>query len=204
MGLDRSTQKMLARAGPLLARIPDASFEFVEVGVHRGQLAEHLLRERPLLTWFGVDPWWDAKEHATRAYAGTADGHAWQTRDDSRRYHRETLQRVAPFGERANVIRLPSLLAAAAFVDASVDMAFIDAAHDYESVRDDIEAWWPIVRSGGWLTGHDYRHTDKRFDFSGVDRAVDEFAARVGLPVEFDEEDGGAIPLGAVWFVRKP
>jgi Methyltransferase domain len=194
---------MLARAGPVLARIPDAPFEFIEVGVYRGQLAEHLLCTRPLLTWYGVDPWWHAPEHATRAYIATGDGHAVETRDVTRRAYIETLQRIAPFEERVNIIRLPSPQAAAAFTDEQVDAVFLDGDHSYEAVKADIEAWWPIVKKGGWLGGHDYRHTDTRFDFTGVDRAVDEFAERVGLPVEFDDEDGGGIPLGAVWFIRK-
>jgi Methyltransferase domain len=201
--MDRSTTKMLARAGPILARIPNAPFVFVEVGVHRGQLAQHLLRERSKLTWHGVDPWWHAPNHASKAYLATGDGHAIQTKADSNRFLRETLRSVEPFGARANVIEMPSPAAAGAFEHASVDAVFLDADHSYEAVSADIAAWWPIVRPGGWLGGHDYRHRDKRFDFTGVDRAVDQFAARVGLPVEFDDEDGGGIPLGAVWFVRK-
>lgn len=201
---DRSTQKMLARAVPVLARIPDAPFELVEVGVHRGQLAEHLLRERPRLRWHGVDPWWDARKHASGDYLKTGDGHSWQSADDARRYYLETMRRVRPFGERARVLRLPSPQATGAFTEESVDAVFLDGDHSYSACKADIEAWWPVVRPGGWLGGHDYRHQDKRFDFTGVDRAVDEFAARAGLPVEFDEEEAPGIPLGAVWFVKKP
>jgi hypothetical protein len=202
--LDRSTRKMLARAEAVLARIPSTPFAFVEVGVYRGQLAEHVLRERPLLTWYGVDPWWDAGPNVSRAYIATADGHALQDKDTARRTYLETLKRVEPFGDRANVIRLSSPGAAMAFADASVDAVFIDGDHSYEAVKADIEAWWPSVKPGGWLGGHDIFHTDKRFDFSGVDRAVQEFSEHIGIPFEFDAEDGAGIPLGAVWFVRKP
>jgi hypothetical protein len=202
--MNKSMLKMLARAGPVLARIPrHAQFTIVEVGVNRGQLAERLLEQRPQLTWHGVDPWWDAAANSSDAYRRTADGHAIQPLGVSERCLRETRTRVAPFGARATVHRMPSLVAAAAFMRESIDACFIDGAHDYDSVRADIEAWWPVVRPGGFMSGDDYRHPDPRFDFSGVDRAVDEFAARTGLPVEFDEEDGGGIPLGAVWFIRK-
>jgi predicted O-methyltransferase YrrM len=46
--------------------------------------------------------------------------------------------------------------AADLFPDGSVDFVFIDAAHDYHNVRTDLQTWWPKVRPGGLLAGHDY------------------------------------------------
>lgn len=55
------------------------------------------------------------------------------------------------------------------FAPASVDFCFIDAGHDYDDVRSDIEAWRSRVRPGGVIAGHD--HFDQ---FPGVARAVKE------------------------------
>lgn len=50
------------------------------------------------------------------------------------------------------------------------DLIFIDADHSYESVRDDIQRWWPKLRSGGVFCGHDYGHSA----YPGVQQAFDE------------------------------
>lgn len=55
-------------------------------------------------------------------------------------------------------------------VPADFDLVFIDAQHDYESVKLDISLWWPRVRSGGYLVLHDYGHPD----LPGVKEAADE------------------------------
>ena len=54
------------------------------------------------------------------------------------------------------VIQAESVRAADEVADASVDWVFIDALHDYRSVRDDIRAWAPKVKPGGLISGHDY------------------------------------------------
>lgn len=54
------------------------------------------------------------------------------------------------------VIQAPSVQAAAQLPDGSVEWVFIDALHDYRSVRTDIAAWAPKVRTGGLISGHDY------------------------------------------------
>lgn len=67
------------------------------------------------------------------------------------------------------------------FEDESVDMVYIDALHTYEDVKNDIEKWFPKVKIGGVVAGHDYQ---KRF--SGVIEAVEEF---FGKKPEFLGED---------------
>jgi hypothetical protein len=52
----------------------------------------------------------------------------------------------------------------------TADVIYIDAAHEYEAVRQDIIAYWPLVKSGGIMMGDDY--TDY---WHGVVRAVKEF-----------------------------
>ena len=48
-----------------------------------------------------------------------------------------------------------SIESAQLFQDSTLDMVYIDGRHDYPSVKDDILAWLPKIKPGGWLTGHD-------------------------------------------------
>lgn len=59
-----------------------------------------------------------------------------------------------------NIIKIKktSLEAAKDFEDKSLDAVYIDAEHDEDSVREDIKAWHPKVKFGGFLCGHDYYH----------------------------------------------
>jgi hypothetical protein len=63
------------------------------------------------------------------------------------------------------------------------DGIFIDAAHDYESVKADITAWLPKVKPGGIFAGHD-------IDSPDVQRAL----ADCGIEYE---------TMGRVW-IKKP
>ena len=80
---------------------------------------------------------------------------------------------------RWHPIRLPSVKASRCFEDGELDFVFIDGEHSYEAAKADIEAWWPKVRSGGLLMGHDY----DRQRFAGVCRAVDEFGREHAVEV---------------------
>ena len=65
---------------------------------------------------------------------------------------------------------------AAKVPDGSLDFVYIDGRHEYEFVKADIAAWWPKVRLGGYIGGHDY-HTMSGSDFR-VEQAVQEFLAK--------------------------
>mmetsp|Transcript_11123 Transcript_11123/g.11139 ORF Transcript_11123/g.11139 Transcript_11123/m.11139 type:complete len:267 (+) Transcript_11123:117-917(+) len=83
--------------------------------------------------------------------------------------------------------------------DASLDYIYVDARHDYCGTMEDIVAWYPKIKSGGVMAGHDYLdgRTQKRIsrgqdwticangtiNEGAVKGAVDEYAAAHGIRV---------------------
>ena len=71
--------------------------------------------------------------------------------------------------------------------DETFDMIYIDADHQYHSVKNDISSWFSKVKPGGILCGHDYFMDD-------VKRAVDEFFGKQNIKYFKDSS----------WSYRKP
>ncbi len=68
--------------------------------------------------------------------------------------------------------------AAASFPDAHASFIILDAAHDEDAVRAELEAWLPKLAPGGYLLVHDYEaYTAPNF-YPGVKAAVDPFIAK--------------------------
>ena len=148
----------------------------VEIGVQDGDFSATLLerwRGRHLIS---VDPWLAAPADEYRS-TDNVD----QAAHDNR--YAATLERLAAFGERSSVWRMTSAEAAERIPRATLDFVYIDARHDYESVREDLGLWWPRLRPGAIIAGHDYVEGEFPEGTFGVRRAVDEFARERGVPV---------------------
>ena len=60
--------------------------------------------------------------------------------------------------ENVYKVKKSSFEASKDFKDGSLDLVYIDAAHDYDSVKQDILTWLPKIKKGGFIAGHDYRY----------------------------------------------
>lgn len=178
------------RANEILKRMNGAeTLSGAEVGVFAGDLSRRLLR-RDGLTLHMVDSW-DVSD-PNGDYALSGDFHATLTKQKQEAYYQQALITTAFAGDRAKVIRKPSITAAGIIPDRSLDFVFIDADHSYEAIKDDIGAWQHKVKVGGYLGGHDYDNTE--YPCFGVKRAVDEWAAERGITLELGEN--------YTWFAR--
>jgi predicted O-methyltransferase YrrM len=157
---------------------------FVEVGCKEGRTTGHILKTVPDSRVIAIDPWivQEASADPTKeTYA------AW----DFSKIEREFWENVGEHKDRCTMMRMTSEDAARdEWVTNwnSADLIFIDALHDYEHVKQDIGLWWPKVRVGGILAGHDFNHK-----WPGCERAVAE---------SFDLMQVGVAP-DSVWFVVK-
>lgn len=94
---------------------------------------------------------------------------------------------LMPWHGRIHIMQCESVEAAFNFpwwLKPHVDFVYIDAAHDYASVKSDIELWWPIVKEGGILAGHDWMPSHQ-----GVRDAVEEFSRANDRGVNYTLQD---------------
>lgn len=93
--------------------------------------------------------------------------------------HTEALRYTQPVKDVVEIIRADTRDAHKMYEDGSIDFLFIDANHDYESVLLDIKNWFPKVKKGGIIAGHDYNPNA----FPGVIQAVNEFFGEENITV---------------------
>lgn len=151
-----------------VARVMPAQAHCVEVGACDGQSAAYLAVELSN----------ECQRRRTATFPGVTmnfprldlvDNFGWQQSTVDRL--RSTLDPVKHIiGE---IHMSDSAEAAKKYPDAhdgeGLDFVFIDADHSYGSVRADIAAWLPKVKSGGIIAGHDFAP-----EFPGVIQAVSE------------------------------
>lgn len=146
-------------------RLPEGG-KMVEVGVWKGKSMAYLgveaVNSKKDITIYAVDTWQGSPEEAA---------HQNDSFVKSGTLYDLFLENIKPINATKQVIHPIvgcSTSVAEQFEDGSLDIVFIDAAHDYDSVCQDIAAWLPKVKKGGILAGHDY------WGWPEVKRAVDD------------------------------
>ena len=138
---------------------------FVEVGSWKGKsaafMAVEIVNSGKDITLWCVDS----------GLGSTTSPHGELTRNLGRPLYDIFMEGMKSGGVHRDVrtLWLPSIIASTYFDDGSLDFVFIDADHEYKSVKSDIVAWILKVKKGGILAGHDHGT-----EFPGVDRAVKE------------------------------
>ena len=128
---------------------------FVEVGSYKGRSSAYMAVEcansNKGIQFDCVDTWAGSEEHQKGQGFEDADvvnGSLFEVFTNN----------MKPAEGLYRAVRLPSVEAASLYQDESLDFVFIDASHDYENVKADITAWYPKVKTGGIISGHDFVH----------------------------------------------
>jgi hypothetical protein len=129
-----------------------------EIGVKKGQFTAYMLKHFPQLTMVAVDPW-EPQPGANEDYLGWDFDAIYETYLENTKLYRARIREFKGYSHEA----------ADCVSDHSLDFVFIDAQHDYLSVKLDIKLWLPKVKPGGLISGHDYAEK-----FPGVVQAVNE------------------------------
>ena len=139
---------------PSLRAAQTQSGVFVEVGTWEGDFSYELLRNTLAEKVYCVDPY---KHFDDDSYP---DGMNALTQSQFDAKYETVRRRFQPFGDRVEFLRMNSTSAATRFPDESIDFVYIDGNHDSKFVYEDICAWYPKVKKGGYLCGDDVYSTN--------------------------------------------
>jgi predicted O-methyltransferase YrrM len=141
----------------LIDKLPKDNATFIECGAWMGKsssyLCDNISYKKPNTTIYIVDSWSGTSSDNTGEIAKTKDLY--------------NIFSENMIGRKFTTIKADSKSASVNFLDKSIDCIFIDMGHSYEEVSKDLEYWYPKVKIGGYIAGHDW-------SWSGVNAAVKE------------------------------
>ena len=114
----------------------------VEVGVDRAVNARKVLDLMDIEMLYLVDPYMPYEHH--------------RTLEQQREYKEQAKSYLSGYDDFINWLFYDSVSASIILKDFVFDFVYIDANHDYSNVLNDCVRWFPLVKDGGVLGGHDF------------------------------------------------
>ncbi len=130
-----------------------------ELGVQKGNNFKYLIENKDDLVLHGVDIW---SEKEVRWNGTPSDKLQFQPDSVNSEYLMNLKEWAKDYEGRVFFHRHFTTYATKFFNDGELDFIFIDAGHEYEDVKADIEAWYPKIKKGGYMIGHDVNQTQVR------------------------------------------
>lgn len=181
----------------------------VEIGVQKGIFSKTILEKWKGNKLYMVDCW---EEQDSSLYIDGSN----HNNNIQNEFMNIAINNVKTYTNRYEIIKKYSVDASKNFDDCSLDFIYIDARHDYNGVLEDLEYWYPKVKSGGLISGHDYTkedgiHTLNHFDSNGnvvrteqtsffVRKAVNDFVKKIDLDITINETNDE--PFLTFYFIK--
>ncbi|KKM96434.1 hypothetical protein LCGC14_1178130 [marine sediment metagenome] len=144
-----------------------------EIGVERGRNSKSILKELNIEKLYLIDPWINYEEIDNN----------WTNIDENYKYVLREFEK----NKKVEIIKYYSDYAVNLFKMDSLDFVYIDANHSYEYVYQDISIWFPKVKKGGVIAGHDILL--KNNTYYEVLEAVKNFCYRNNINFYINEPD---------------
>lgn len=176
----------------LMASLPKGGIG-AEIGVAEGCFSEVLLEVCQPRRLYLIDPWIYQADAVCHGDVSNVEQACQEGK------YQQVQQRCGKL-PNVRIVRDFSLSAVDSFVNDYFDWLHNDANH--ADVARDIAAWWPKLKSGGWMTGHDYTMVGESIT---VKQDVDEFVAEHGLTLFVTRGDTDIYEKNyPTWAVQKP
>jgi len=152
---------------------------FVEIGTWKGKsaifMAEKIKNSKKKISFYTIDLFENNEKNDHSNLIDVND------------LFLEAQKNINPVKDFVKIIKGSSHEIHKDFKDESIDFLFIDGCHTYEGVKKDLQLWYPKVKKGGVISGHDYNEIT-----AGIKPAVDEFFKFAAKPYS-----------GGCWYLEK-
>mgnify|MGYP003327644338 CR=1 FL=1 len=127
---------------------------FLEIGVFEGKsiiyLAEKVKEKKKKINLFALDSFTGSEnDESMKKHACNSVGGNLYLKFLNNLIKCNVANLVTPLIGRSEIV-------CSVFPDDFFDFIYIDAAHDYDSVKEDLTNWYPKLKINGIIAGHDY------------------------------------------------
>ncbi len=154
----------------------------VEIGVCGGEHALSLLKTLDIERLFLIDPY-----EMYETYINGEGKNYGTTQLPLSDTYIKALQLLKPFEESVQWVKKLSFDAVKEIPE-PLDFVYVDGNHDYEFVKSDIEKFYPLLKNGGVMGGHDF-YNGFAETHNGVISAVTQFSVSENIQLFVEQPD---------------
>lgn len=169
-----------------------------EIGVYEGQLSERMCK-RFSGTIYSIDPWYQYDKYIYRGGIGTE-----RTQEELDDTYKNVVKRLGCYANNT-LIRASSVEGLSCVEKESLDFVYIDANHKHDFVWHDLRGWWPKIKHGGIMSGHDFCLVSKVLIAFVIEKKIPYQYCDSGFcsPILIPYDDGYMYWKDEDWFLYK-